>query len=378
VSWTEWAQAKNDKARAKGLWRELRDYDGLGLRGLVDGRPVVAFASNDYLGLSAHPAVMAAAHEAIDRWGTGAGAARLISGSRPVHTDLEARLAQWRGTEAALVFPTGFAANVGVLSALAGPGVLICSDALNHASIIDGCRLARALGASVEVYPHGDTEALVALVGGWAGRTVVVTDSVFSMDGDAAPIDALAEICAEHDALLVLDEAHAVLGPHLDPDQLACEVLRVGTLSKALGSQGGFVAAPRAITDMLVNRCRSFIFTTALAPASAAAALAALEVLVSPEGEALLARLSRYASRLRPGQAVQSPIVPFIVGSEQAALDASAALLERGLLVPAVRPPTVPPGTCRLRVALSAAHAQPEVDILVAALGKLGLAPAPS
>jgi 8-amino-7-oxononanoate synthase len=378
VTWAEWAQAKNDKARAKGRWRELRNYDGLGLRGLVDGRPVVAFASNDYLGLSAHPAVMVAAHEAIDRWGTGAGAARLISGSRPVHSDLEARLAEWRGTEAALVFPTGFAANVGVLSALAGPGVLICSDALNHASIVDGCRVARSLGASVEVYPHGDTEALAYVVGAWTGRTVVVTDSVFSMDGDVAPIADLAGICAQHDALLILDEAHGVLGPHVDPDQLGCEVLRVGTLSKALGSQGGFVAAPRAMTEMLVNRCRSFIFTTALAPASAAAALAALDILMSPEGEALLARLNRFASRLRPGRAVQTPIVPFVLGSEQAALDASAALLARGLLVPAVRPPTVPPGTCRLRVALSAAHAGPEIDILVTALGQLGLGQAPA
>jgi 8-amino-7-oxononanoate synthase len=375
TSWAEWAEAKNSKAKAKGRWRELRYFDAKGPRGAMsDGRDVVSFASNDYLGLSAHPAVIAAAHHAIDRWGTGAGAARLIDGSRPVHSELETQLADWKGTEAALVFPTGSSANVGVLSALAGPQVLICSDALNHASIIDGCRLASSLGAAVQTYPHRDVGALEALLGAASGRAVVVSDAVFSMDGDLAPVDGLARVCAEHSALLVLDEAHSVLGPHVA--ELPCELLRVGTLSKFLGSQGGFVAGPKVMAEMLVNRCRSFIFTTALAPANAAAAQAALAVLRSDEGSELLARLRRHAALLRPGhgdQPVGSPIIPIVVGGELEAMEASAALLRQGLLVPAVRPPTVPPGTARLRVTVSAAHTEAEVNQLVRALNVLGL-----
>jgi 8-amino-7-oxononanoate synthase len=376
ASWADWAKAKNAKAKAKGRWRVPQQFDALGLRGtLGNGQAVVSFSSNDYLGLSAHPAVMAAAHEAIDRWGTGAGAARLIGGSRPVHAELEAELADWKGTEAALVFPSGFAANLGVLSALAGAGVVICSDALNHASIVDGCRLARSLGATVEVYPHGDVEAATAALGPPDGRGIVVTDTVFSMDGDLAPVNELAALCADHGALLVLDEAHAVLGPHLGA--LPCEVLHVGTLSKFLGSQGGFVAGPRNMIDMLVNRCRAFIFTTALAPASAAAARASLTVLRSGEGDELVARLRGHTARLLPDgpgrRPVLSPIVPIVAGSETAALDAASALLRQGLFVPAVRPPTVPPGSSRLRVTLSAAHTDAEVGRLVGALSTLGL-----
>ena len=373
TSWAGWVTAKNSKARAKDRWRELAELDALGPRGHLGRQPVVSFASNDYLGLSCHPRVLAAAHDALDRWGAGAGASRLIGGSRPVHQDLEAELAAWKGTDKALVFPSGFATNLGVLAALAGPGVLICGDALNHASIIDGCRLASALGASFSTYPHRDHEAAAALVGRWPGRAVVVTDTVFSMGGDCAPVVELAEACARHGALLVLDEAHAVLGPHFGP--LPGPVLRVGTLSKMLGSQGGFVAGPRDMVDMLVNRCRSFIFTTGLAPASAAAALAALGVLRSEEGAQLVARLERFAREVLPGRPEPSPIVAVVTGSEASAVAASAALLARGLYVPAVRPPTVAPGSSRLRVSLSAAHAEAEVTSLVAALDDLGLAP---
>jgi len=374
LSWTSWAQGRNAKAREKRRWRQLRELDVFGARGtLHDGRRVVVFAANDYLGLSAHPEVMAAAHRAIDEWGTGAGASRLITGSRPVHHELEENLAQWKQTEAALVFPSGYSANVGILSALAGPQVLICSDELNHASIVDGCRLAASLGAKTELYRHNDIEALEGLLGSWAGRSVVVTDSVFSMDGDAAPLSELASACARHGALLLVDEAHAVLGPYFSG--LPCEVLRIGTLSKALGSQGGFVACSTEMAQMLVNRCRSFIYTTALAPSSAAAALAALRVLRSPEGASLLAQLEGYSRRLLPGRRLASPIVPLITGSEEAALKASEALLEMSLFVPAVRPPSVPPGTSRLRVSLSAAHTDDEVELLVKSLVQLDLLP---
>lgn len=374
MNWSESAQGRNAKARAKDRWRQTNDFDAFGPRGaLGDGRRAICFASNDYLGLASHPAVLAAAHDAIDRWGTGAGASRLVSGSRPVHTQLELALADWKATEAALVFPTGYATNLGTLAALAGPQVLICSDELNHASIIDGCRLARELGARVEFFPHGDAGAVQALIAQWSGRAIVVSDAVFSMDGDSAPVEVLAQTCADHDALLVLDEAHSVLSPHVGP--FPCEVLRVGTLSKTLGSVGGFVAGARVMTDLLVNRARPFIFSTALAPADAAAAKAAIEVLRSAEGAALVQRLESYAGRFRRPGAVLSPIVAVIVGTEQAALAASAALLDEGLLVPAIRPPTVPPGSCRLRVTFSAAHRDDEVRLLAEVLERHGLWP---
>jgi 8-amino-7-oxononanoate synthase len=314
--------------------------------------------------------VKAAAVAAVERWGTGAGASRHVVGSRPVHHDLEAALAGWRRTEAATVFPTGYAANLGVLSTLGRRGVRIHSDALNHASIIDGCRLARANGADVRVHPHGDLTALAAALGEpGADRQVVVTDSVFSMDGDVAPIDELLALCARHDALLVVDEAHAVLQPVpvSAPDDPV--VLQVGTLSKTLGSLGGFLAGPRPLIELVVNRARTGIFTTALSPADAAAALAAVGVLTSAEGEGLRTRLQRHVQRLRPEH--ETPVLAVVLGEEARAMAASAELLDQGLLVPAIRPPTVAPGTSRLRVALSAAHTDDEVEQLATALARL-------
>jgi 8-amino-7-oxononanoate synthase len=315
----------------------------------------VSFASNDYLGLTSHPDVVAAAHEAIDRWGTGAGASRLVVGSRPVHDELEAALAAWKGAEAALLFPSGYAANVGVLTTFGVSRIL--SDELNHASIVDGCRLARG---SVEVYRHNDLGHVAALLAD-GPRALVVTDSVFSMDGDEADVPALVELCDRHGALLVLDEAHDVFGRAV-PDH----VLRVGTLSKTLGSLGGFVAGPRHFVELLVNRARPFVFSTALPPSAAAAALAALRVVQSDEGESLRARLRRHVERVAPGH--PSPVVPVVLGDEDSAMAASAALYERGLVVPAIRPPTVPVGTSRLRLALSAAHTDEQVDRLIGAL----------
>jgi 8-amino-7-oxononanoate synthase len=305
-----------------------------------------------------------AAHAALDRWGAGSGSARLIVGSRPVHADLEAALADWKHTERAVLFPTGFATNLGVLTTFGGRGVLVCSDELNHASIIDGCRLSRA---HVEVFRHRDldhVEHLLTTVP--AERAVVVTDTVFSMDGDVVDVDALAELCARSRALLVLDEAHAVLGP--DPDLTGWEAVRIGTLSKTVGALGGF-AGPAHLTELIVNRARSYIFTTALSPADTAAALAAVDVIRSPEGSQLTTRLRANVERLRAGH--PSPIVPVVFGDEARTLGAAAALLDQGMLVPAIRPPTVPPGTSRLRVALSAAHAPSQVDALAAALARL-------
>ena len=371
MSWRGRAEQAGAAIRAGGRWRSPRTLDGRGVTGTLDGTPVVSFASNDYLGLAAHPAPVAAAHAALDRWGAGAGSARLIVGSRPVHDELEAELAAWKGTEAAVSFPTGFAANLGVLGALGGlggPGTLICSDVLNHASIIDGCRLARSRGAEVAVYDHLDLDHLKRLLGEAGGRpALVVTDSVFSMDGDAVELAGLGAVCASAGALLVLDEAHAVLGPEAE---LEGEVVRVGTLSKTLGALGGFVAGDRALVELLVNTARSYIFTTAASPADAAAALAALRVLRSGEGDALVARLRQLVGRVA-GPGHHSPIIPVILGEEAAALAAAERLLARGLLVPAIRPPTVPVGSARLRVTLSAAHTDEQVGRLVAALDEV-------
>jgi 8-amino-7-oxononanoate synthase len=377
--WNDRVRAQLAQVVEEGRWRAPRAFDARGPQGTLEGTDVVSFASNDYLGLSDHPTVRAAAHAAIDRWGTGAGASRLVTGSRPIHAELEEELARWKGSEAAVCFPTGFAANLGVLSVLGGPGVHVFSDELNHASIIDGCRMSLA---TVTVYRHRDLDHLEALLqANDANRkpSLVVTDSVFSMDGDVAPLEELVTICTRHGALLVIDEAHAVLGPHLEssafPGINPSTVVRVGTLSKTLGSLGGFVAASRDIVDLLINRARSYIFSTALPPADAAAALAAVHVLCSGEGEALVDRLASMVQRMSAAKVAPpghpSPIVPVILGSEQTAIEASAALLAHGIWVPAIRPPTVPVGTSRLRVTLSASHRDEDVAGLIDVLQSL-------
>jgi 8-amino-7-oxononanoate synthase len=372
--WRRRVAERGAQVAESGRWRRPRPFDASGPAGVLfddggrHGRQVVSFASNDYLGLTTHPAVRQAAAEALRRWGTGAGASRLVTGSRPVHHELEAALAAHSRCQRAVVFPTGFAANLGVLSALGEPDVRIYSDEYNHASIVDGARLARA---RVTVYPHADTDALAKLLADHDEPAMVVSDLVFSMDGDVAPVEQLAALSRRHGALLVLDEAHAVLGPDPAPWLHGVDALRVGTLSKTLGSLGGYVAGPAPFVELLENRARSYIFTTAPTPADAAAALAALGVLHSDEGAALRARLRELVERVAPGH--RSPIVPVVLGSEERALAASAALLERALWVPAIRPPTVPVGTARLRVTLSAAHSDVQVERLRVALAELAL-----
>ncbi|HEY6476586.1 MAG TPA: aminotransferase class I/II-fold pyridoxal phosphate-dependent enzyme [Polyangia bacterium] len=351
----------------------------------VSAEPRVSFCSNDYLGLANHPALGQAATAAAVRDGFGASAARLVSGDLPAHRQLETRLAGFLGREAALAFPSGYQTNLGVLTALAGPEDVIVSDALNHASIVDGCRLSRA---RIAIYPHADAAAAARLLGEARGarRRLLVTESLFSMDGDAAPLAALAEAAAAHDAIWIVDEAHAlgVLGPGgrglcaeagLEPDVL------VGTLGKALGAAGGFAAGSRLFRDFLVNRARTFIFTTGLPPAVAAAAGAALELAAGPDGDrrrALLREradwLASHLTPLRPNgipvpaSFVGSPILPFVLGSEARALAVSAGLARSGVFVPAIRPPTVPAGSARLRITLSAAHEQNDLARLVGAL----------
>ncbi len=370
--WAQRIAQSNDATRRTGRWRTVRTLDSGAPATTVsaDRRRVASFASNDYLGLSQHPAVVAGAHAALDRYGTGSGAARLIVGGRPIHDELEAALAQWCDRQDALLFPSGYQANVGVIGALArcAPGLVVFSDELNHASIIDGCRLARA---EVRVYRHADAGHLGELMAehlssGSDTPSVVVTDSVFSMDGDRAPLGEITALCGAHDSLLVVDEAHAVLAGPPPPGSVV-----VGTLSKTLGSAGGFVAADRDLISLCRNKSRSFIFTTAGTPADAAAALAALDVLGTVEGDLLIDRLRTNVDRLAPGH--DSPILPVLLGDERRAVAVADALLERGVLVPAIRPPTVAPGTCRLRVAVSAAHTGEQIDLLREALADLGV-----
>jgi 8-amino-7-oxononanoate synthase len=376
----EWIPGELAALEEKGLRRGLEPIAGpQGPVVSLGGRDLVNLCSNDYLGLAADPRVRQAAAQAAARYGAGAGAARLVVGDLDLHHELEARLARMKGTESALLFSSGYHVNAGVVGALVGPGDAVFSDAWNHASIIDGCRLSRA---EVHVYPHGDVAALSEQLGASrARRKLVVTDAVFGMDGDAAPLREITDLCARHGAMLYLDEAHStgVLG---ETGSGLAEALGVtgevdvlmGTLGKALGSFGAFVAGSRMLTDWLVSRARTFVFTTALPPASCAAAIAALDVL---EGEPeRRARLDALSARMKAGltalgfpmQGVVAPIFPVVLGEERRALDASRLLRERGYLVKAIRPPTVPRGTSRLRVSLTASHTPEQVDGFLAAL----------
>ena len=348
------------------------------------GRPLVHFASNDYLGLAADPRVVAAAAEAARHHGWGSGASPLVSGWRVPHHELAEALARFEGKEAATLFPSGFAANLGTIAALVGPGDAVYSDRLNHASIIDGIRLS---GARLRVYPHNDAERLGSILGRDAGRfrrSLIATDGVFSMDGDVAPLAALADLAERSGAMLLVDEAHGtgVLGPGGRGSAAAAGVadrvdVTVGTLSKALGSAGGFVVGSHALIDHLVNHARALVYSTAPPPAAAAAAREALRIVASePERRAALrdrsaqlrAGLTEAGWTVPPGD-WPGPIVPVVVGDPAVALRLSARCRERGFLVPAIRPPTVPAGTSRLRISLSAAHTADDVAGLLAALG---------
>ncbi|HLG01816.1 MAG TPA: 8-amino-7-oxononanoate synthase [Acidimicrobiia bacterium] len=337
----------------------------------LDGRRVILLASNNYLGLANHPRVVAAAKQAADEWGVGAGSARLITGSVELHDELERRLAGLKGTADAVLFSSGYLANLGTVSALVGPGDAVFSDELNHASIIDGCRLSRA---DIHVYPHCDADQLEKLIADWrrdhgAARVLVATDSVFSMDGDLAPLPDLADVCETYGAMLMVDEAHAtgVIGPegrgavaHFRMEERVPIIM--GTLSKSLGASGGFIAGSKALCDFLRNRARAFIFDTALPPPVVGAALAALDILTLEPGrpERVRERARRFHDELRllgfDALRPDAAVVPVMVGDARAALDLAARLLELGVLAPAIRPPTVPEGTSRLRCTLMASH----------------------
>jgi len=363
-----------------GLYRQLRRVDGdQGPTLMLDGREVINFSSNNYLGLANHPALAAAAKAAIDRYGSGSGASRLISGNMTLHEELEAKLAQFKNSEAALVFNSGFQANIGLLATLAGEGDAILSDSLNHASIIDGCRLSKA---KTLVYAHCDLNELEACLkrAAPARRRLIVTETIFSMDGDEAPLREIVELAEKYDAMVMVDEAHGtgMFGANgagvVSKLELSSRIaIQMGTLGKALGGFGAYIAGSRALRDLLVNRCRSFIFTTSLPPAVMAMALAAIELVESePQRRD---SLRRNCQKLKQGLsqlgfelgASESPILPLIVGDAARCMALSSALLQRGVFAQGIRPPTVPLGTSRLRITSMATHSEAQIDSALAA-----------
>ena len=373
--------------RAGSLYRHLTAIgSAAGPRVRVGGREVLQFASNNYLGLANDPRVCEAARCAIDRWGWGAGASRLVAGHTDAHAALEADLAAFKHAEAALVFPTGYLTNLGVISALVGRGDTVVSDRGNHASITDAVRLS---GAGLARYAHADAAAAsgaLAKHAGRPGRRMIVTDTVFSMAGDLAPLAVLADLARQSGAMLVLDEAHAtgILGPTgaglaeavdaESPGTSDAVTAGVGTLSKALGGIGGFVTGSREVCDLLINRARPFIYTTALPAAACEAAREALRIVrEEPARRRRVLDLAAYLRRRLREEgfdtgASATPIVPVMVGDPARALAMAGQLLERGIFCPAIRPPTVPPGTSRLRVSLTAEHTEEDVERLVAGL----------
>jgi glycine C-acetyltransferase/8-amino-7-oxononanoate synthase len=366
-------EARLDELRAMGLERRTRLVNGpQGPHVLLDGKPVLLLCSNNYLGLADHPRVRAAAAQAAARWGAGAGAARLISGTMTIHRRLEDRLAAFKSREAALLFGSGYLANIGTIAALARPGDVVFSDQLNHASIIDGCRLSRA---DVFVYDHCDVEHLQWGIERAGGRgALIATDGVFSMDGDVAPLGEIVALAERYRLRVLVDEAHGTgaLGPGgrgaVAEAGLGERVdVIVGTLGKALGSYGAYVVCDRSMARYLLNAARTFIFSTALPPPAVAAALTALELL--EERPLQVAKLASNSAALR--DALQSEgfdlngsrtqIVPLVVGDAELAMEICEAALGRGVFAQAIRPPTVPPGTSRLRLAVMASHTPDEL-----------------
>lgn len=349
-----------------------------------DGRKLLLFCSNNYLGLANHPVLKTAALSAVKNWGVGAGASRLISGNIDITRSLELRLAQFKKTESALVFNSGYGANLGAISALIGKSDLILADRLNHASLVDGCRLSKG---KFRVYRHKDTEQLRRLLSSRKGKqnTLIVTDGVFSMDGDIAPLPEILSLAEQYEAFIYLDDAHGtgVLGPG---GRGTCEhfglsshrIIQMGTFSKALGGFGGFICGSDLLIEYLVNKARPFIYTTALPPSVLATALAALDLVEENRSlrdqlwknrEYLTQKLTQLGFNLCGSE---TPIIPIWIGSSEKALLFSQKLLQEGILIPAIRPPTVPSGTSRLRITLMATHTRDQIDFLLLLLEKIG------
>ena len=341
---------------AQGLRRELRPTtraaDAVAVR---DGWTLISFCDNDYLGLSTHPRVTEAAALAVREHGAGAGASRLVTGDHPLNHALEERIAHLKGLPAARLFGSGYLANLGVIPVLAGPGDFIVMDELVHSCLHAGAKLS---GAEVRLFAHNDVEEATRLVRNWRGRALVVTETVFSMDGDLAPLDGLAAACKAHGAWLMTDDAHGFGVVEIDNPA----PIQMGTLSKAVGSYGGYVAGPAAFIDLLANRARSFVYTTGLPPSVLAGALAALDVMAEEpdRGKACLANARLFGALIGQPK-VESAIVPVILGDAARTMAASDRLAAEGFLVSAIRPPTVPEGTARLRFTFSASHRESDI-----------------
>lgn len=358
---------------ARSMRRQLRvasQSEGKTLT--LDDKAVLNFSSNNYLGLARHPQVVEAAKQVLDHWGTGATSSRLISGSSIIHQDLESALAAFAGKEAALLFPTGYQANLGVVTSLVGEGDAVILDRLCHASLVDAAKLS---GARLFVYPHRDVAGARAALERTSAyrRRLILTESLFSMDGDFAPIEELATLAREHNAMLLVDEAHAI--GVWDLSKVADIV--VGTLSKALGSQGGFVAGSRALIDTLINRARAFIFTTGLSPVCVAAGFAALSLVQDDPARRL--KVQKLSNKLREGLRIQgwdtlgseSQIIPILLGTPEEALRVARILLDAGIYAPAIRPPTVHAGECRIRFSVNTDLEESDVEQVLNTLAQL-------
>lgn len=381
--WMGWLDKSLEEWESAELLRNLRSVEPItSVHAHCEGRKLVLFSTNDYLGLSFHPTVRDAVAEAVRHKGMGPRGSALVCGHTLDHERLETKIAELKGMESALLFPTGYAANLSLLSSLADSDTTFFSDELNHASIIDGCRMAKLNGAEVKIYPHRDTESLERLLRDAARpKKLIVTDTVFSMEGDLAPVRELVRLKNEYEAWLLVDEAHGTLvfgengGGVCESEGIASEVeIQMGTLSKALGSQGGYVASNDRLKQWLINRGRSFVFSTAIPIPSVVAALAALETVENEP--AIRNRLWEWVNRFGKGLSrnLHSPIVPIVIGGNEEAMSLSQRLLETGYHVPGIRPPTVPKGTARLRVALSAAHELEDIEGLLDRLSKEGAA----
>ena len=366
------------KIKESGLYRELNILEGAqGPHVKIKGRTYISFCSNNYLGLANHPEVVKAVEDAVGKYGWGAGASRLVSGNTELHQALEDEISKFKKKEAAIVFPTGYMANIGTICSLVSSGDLVICDRLNHASIIDGCRLS---GATFRVYPHRDIGKLENILKKSTGypRKLIVTDTVFSMDGDLAPLPDIVRIAHEYSAMVMVDEAHGtgVFGEngrggveHFNLDKKVNIIM--GTLSKAVGSLGGFVTGNSDLISYLRNKARTFMYTTALPPAACAASIAGIKLIQGDHSlrESLWRNVHYVKERLKSLNlnvtSLESPIIPIIIGNAKKAVDVSGFLFESGILIPAIRPPTVPDESSRLRVTIMATHTRADLDKLL-------------
>ena len=366
----EFINQELESLKKTGLYRKPVSIERInGSRITISKKEYLLFCSNNYLGLANHPKVMQRAIEATKEFGFGAGASRLISGNTVLHEELEKRIARFKGLAAALVFPTGYMANLGAITALVDESDTVIIDRLNHASIIDACRLSKA---KLQVYPHKDMDALEKILARSAHyqKRLIITDSVFSMDGDIAPLPQIVELARKYNAITMIDEAHAtgIIGKTGKGAEEYFGIegqidIVMGTLSKALGSLGGFIAGSYELIDYLKNKARSFIYTTALPPAACAAALAALDII---EAEPELR--NKLAENIRAFGERETPIIPLIIGDAKKTMEISQKLFEQGLFISGVRPPTVPEGESRLRITVTASHSKEEIECLVSSL----------